>query len=1026
MKICCFILLGLLFCFAVFSVGFDCKKYSLNDPDAGSSGDEKPKPEAPSNLVATAVSMAQINLSWKDNSKVEDGFKIERSPDGTNYYQLTTIGSNIVSYSDTGLTTDTLYHYRVRAYNKEGDSLYSNGANAITLVTPTLSNSGGGSWTHYSSVTITNLNGISLTDYQVAITLTTISFGSPYSNIKADGADIRFTSSESAPTTEMSYWIELFSNTGNSNVWVKIPSLPAGEFCIYMYYGNISATSSSNGDNTFEFFDDFNSTVLNASKWNTINSGLSKSISNSIFHASGSYWPQDIADGDFRGYQSAATYGLGYAMRARVLTDHGEGASYNNNEIGFGKRAYSTSTSSFVDLDYCGGDSYGYVGIANGSVGNYITWTRSTQYNIWDFIRKPNQDHRAIIGTLLDNTFTANAPSDSLPLTLGSANWSTTWWAYYDYYVDYILVRKCADIEPTVSLAQAMPVAYWKFDETSGITATDSSALGNDGTVSGATWSSGALSFDGVDDYVDAGNSSTLNITGQMTVQAWFKTTITGTGMAILSNYDCYGPIFPPNNKKGYILFLNNLGAVQFDIYKYQSADAYDSVTTIDSFNDGVWHQAVGVFPANGVDRVRIYVDGVLQDVTRAGSVKTDCTASTISFSIGRENPSNYGPAGNYFNGQLDDVKIYNYVRSADDILSSYNSYKPTMLANTPWPIFQHDNRHSGLSPYTGSMTNTLKWFYTTGGVIEYPAPVIDTDGTIYVGSRDCKLHAVNPNGTIKWSYMTAGWVCGSATVSLDGTIYVGSADRKLHAINPNGTVKWTYLTGGSTSSSPAIATDGTIYMGTGSGDNKLYAINPNGSLKWTYPAGYIDKSIAIGADGTIYIGSQNSKLYVINPDGSLKWSYTTGDIIEASPSIGADGTIYVGCWDNKIYAINPNGSLKWTYLTGGSIESGVAIGADGTIYVGCYDEKLYAINPDGSFKWSYTTGGDISSSPAIGADGVIYVGSEDNKIYAINSNGTLKWSYTTGGFVDSSPSIGADGTVYVGSRDGKLYAIGP
>jgi outer membrane protein assembly factor BamB len=60
-----------------------------------------------------------------------------------------------------------------------------------------------------------------------------------------------------------------------------------------------------------------------------------------------------------------------------------------------------------------------------------------------------------------------------------------------------------------------------------------------------------------------------------------------------------------------------------------------------------------------------------------------------------------------------------------------------------------------------------------------------------------------------------------------------------------------------------------------------------------------------IGADGTIYVGSDDNKLYAIRADGTLKWSYTTGSAVRSSPAIGADGTIYVGSFDNKLYALS-------------------------------------------------------------------------------------------------------------------------
>jgi len=94
-------------------------------------------PNAPTGLSAAAVSNSQIDLSWTDNSSDETGFKIERSPDGsTGWTQIATVGVNVHSYSNTGLTCETPYYYRVRAYNATGDSGYSNTANATTRWCP--------------------------------------------------------------------------------------------------------------------------------------------------------------------------------------------------------------------------------------------------------------------------------------------------------------------------------------------------------------------------------------------------------------------------------------------------------------------------------------------------------------------------------------------------------------------------------------------------------------------------------------------------------------------------------------------------------------------------------------------------------------------------------------------------------------------------------------------------------------------------------------------------------------------------
>jgi hypothetical protein len=91
-------------------------------------------PSAPSDLVASATSSSQIDLSWTDNADNETGFKVERSTvQGSSYSQIGTTAANVTTYSSTGLNADTTYYYRVRAYNASGDSAYSNIASAATL-----------------------------------------------------------------------------------------------------------------------------------------------------------------------------------------------------------------------------------------------------------------------------------------------------------------------------------------------------------------------------------------------------------------------------------------------------------------------------------------------------------------------------------------------------------------------------------------------------------------------------------------------------------------------------------------------------------------------------------------------------------------------------------------------------------------------------------------------------------------------------------------------------------------------------
>lgn len=90
-------------------------------------------PSAPSSLVATASGETQIDLTWTDNADDEDEYEVHRSTDGGSTYSLlATKSANTTSHSDTGLSTNTEYYYKVRAVNDEGNSNFSNVDNATT------------------------------------------------------------------------------------------------------------------------------------------------------------------------------------------------------------------------------------------------------------------------------------------------------------------------------------------------------------------------------------------------------------------------------------------------------------------------------------------------------------------------------------------------------------------------------------------------------------------------------------------------------------------------------------------------------------------------------------------------------------------------------------------------------------------------------------------------------------------------------------------------------------------------------
>lgn len=96
-----------------------------------------PPPAAPSALTATATSWQAITVAWTDLANNEIGFKLDRSLDeGASWSEIASLPADTTSFPDAGLTANTAYTYRVRAYNNAGYSAYSSPATAMTPVGP--------------------------------------------------------------------------------------------------------------------------------------------------------------------------------------------------------------------------------------------------------------------------------------------------------------------------------------------------------------------------------------------------------------------------------------------------------------------------------------------------------------------------------------------------------------------------------------------------------------------------------------------------------------------------------------------------------------------------------------------------------------------------------------------------------------------------------------------------------------------------------------------------------------------------
>jgi hypothetical protein len=219
------------------------------------------KPNAPTNLSATAASQTQINLSWTDNSSNETGFKIERGTDGISFSQIATVGANVTTYQNTtGLSANTTYYYRVRAYNSQ-NSNYSNAASATTLPNPPSAPTNLNS--SVISQTQINLSWTDNASNETGFKIERSTDGTNYNQIDTVGVNMNSYQNTGLTANTLYYYRVRAYNTGGnsgySNVryattWKNIPADPTDLSATAMAYNQINLAWSDNATNEETYF----------------------------------------------------------------------------------------------------------------------------------------------------------------------------------------------------------------------------------------------------------------------------------------------------------------------------------------------------------------------------------------------------------------------------------------------------------------------------------------------------------------------------------------------------------------------------------------------------------------------------------------------------------------------------------------------------------------------------------------------------------------------------------------------------
>ena len=217
-------------------------------------------------------------------------------------------------------------------------------------------------------------------------------------------------------------------------------------------------------------------------------------------------------------------------------------------------------------------------------------------------------------------------------------------------------------------------VAEWHFDEGSGSVLKDSSGNGNDGVIYGATWVDGryegALSFDGINNYVDMGDVLDFDGIDNFTICGWSKYSITNTYASIVTKEQANAPW------TGYALYSNYAGVVK--AYMREGNDNKEVDTPSAPYADGEWHYYVMVNDGSN-DTLYLYIDGNF--IGRDTNLNVDDCNTVAHLNIGTRDNLKDSTGGKWcFNGVVDEVRIYNRALFEEELKEHFEQ-GPTTLS---------------------------------------------------------------------------------------------------------------------------------------------------------------------------------------------------------------------------------------------------------------------------------------------------------------------------------------------------------
>jgi hypothetical protein len=546
-------------------------------------------------------------------------------------------------------------------------------------------------WMYRKEIVITENSGNNLSDYPIYFDIDTSSLISA-GKMQSDGGDIRIINKSGSL---VDYQIENGTiNSSSTRIWF-LSDIPSGEeLSIYIYYGNSSASSPDYSMENLSYSIDGHEAIMqndliyaeadldpDGSGWGFIDihaTGKDDIVNNHTFLFSRDEdEPYSVTATDEGPIYVELTFsGSGYNRNdgplvwrlykenrfIRWMSDKTNVSPGTYYWIGWDNSVLDTWESNGVTKTQLDG-SYDFDNITYPYVREMRT---SDNYSMVMLAPEPSINKASVSGHQ-----TSNGSDDSMGLSHMTNDINLPW---VDYWIGEATQSECEILAEKFSSLPSnskkseerrpAPVGYWSFDEGYGSTAHDESSQGNNGTINGATWkpesqcvSGKCLYFDGSDDYIYSPDDDSLDVSSGLTVSLWVKKSKNFSDIYRMiigkDNYLPYGILHEPDSR-----------GLRFDI---QSESTRYGITSNLVLNRNEWTHVAYTYDSS-TSKMFVYINGEEYINSTLSSSTIDSNSDPVS--IGGKGSSRSFP------GFIDEVKIYPYARTAEQIKADYNAGK--------------------------------------------------------------------------------------------------------------------------------------------------------------------------------------------------------------------------------------------------------------------------------------------------------------------------------------------------------------